>query len=180
MSNLRSFLAPALALVLIAPIFAISPVEAQERRQLPDFTVHGSPAQAEDEAAVRAVADAFRDAWGREATDELMALHSPDTEWINAYARMFQSRDALGEFLEHRLFPDFPDGVSAGEAAAMRLVSLRFVGRDAAVIHIVTDGDRGASRNAGEDQRRTHMHLVLERRDAGWLIVHTAIMDARN
>jgi hypothetical protein len=44
---------------------------------------------------------------------------------------------------------------------------------------LYTDGQRGASRNAGEDRRRTHVHLVLERQDAGWKIVHTAIMDAR-
>ena len=40
-------------------------------------------------------------------------------------------------------------------------------------------GERGPSRNAGEEMRRTHLHLVLAELDAGWKIVHTAIMDAR-
>jgi hypothetical protein len=61
----------------------------------------------------------------------------------------------------------------------MKAVSVRYVSTDAAIAHLYTDGRRGASRNAGEDRRRTHVHLVLERQDADWKIVHTAIMDAR-
>jgi hypothetical protein len=46
-------------------------------------------------------------------------------------------------------------------------------------VHLYTDGQRGESRNEGEQLRRTHIHLVLERKVRDWKIVHTAIMDAR-
>ncbi|MAK63798.1 MAG: hypothetical protein CMF75_03490 [Maricaulis sp.] len=152
----------------------------QERRQLPDFTLHGEPTHAGDEAGLHAFVETFREHWAAQDTAALMEMHTPDTEWINAYARMFQGRDALGRFLEDRLFPSFSASVSAEEAANMRLVSLRFLGTDGAVIHLATDGQRGESRNAGEAQRRTHIHLVLQRAGTGWLIAHTAIFDARN
>ena len=62
----------------------------------------------------------------------------------------------------------------------MRTISLRYVGDDAAVVHMYTEGRRGESWNEGEDVRRTHVHLVLAKRNAAWKVVHTAIMDARN
>ena len=61
----------------------------------------------------------------------------------------------------------------------MRAISVRYVGDDAAVVHMYTDGERGVSRNAGKKMRRTHIHLVLEKQQCDWKIVHTAIMDAR-
>lgn len=61
----------------------------------------------------------------------------------------------------------------------MRPISVRYLGDDAAVVHMYTESPRGTSRNAGEDLRRTHFHLVLGKQDSAWKIVHTAIMDAR-
>lgn len=174
MLSLRSFW-PAL---LLAASLTAAPAVAQERREVPEFAVFGTP-DGQAAAALDETLDAFRTAWSAEDAAALAALHTADTEWINAYARMFRGREALEAFLRDRLFPDFPPGTSAEEAANMRTISLRFIGQDAAVAHLYTDGRRGASRNAGEDARRTHIHLVFAATPEGWRIAHTAIMDAR-
>lgn len=156
-----------------------TPAAAQERREIPAYRAYGAPVSPEHEAAIAALISAFKAAWGAEDTRALMALHAADVEWINAYARMFQDSASLGVFLEERLFPEFAPGVSHAEAANMRLVSTRYLGDDAAVAHLYTEGQRGASRNVGEIVRRTHLHLVLARQGEAWRIVHVAIMDAR-
>lgn len=109
----------------------------------------------------------------------MIALHSDDTEWINAYARLFQGAAPLADFLRNRLFPAFSPEVSQQEAANMKTISIRYLGSDAAVVHTYTEGNRGASRNANEDVRRTHIHLVLGKVGTDWRVAHTAIMDAR-
>ena len=152
---------------------------AQDRRGIPPFRVYGAPAHADDVAAIDSFIDAFRQSWGDQDTEALIALHADDTEWINAYARVFQDAAALGAFLEDRLFPAFDPAISAREAANMKIISIRHIGEDATVIHLYTDTNRGRSRIEGEEMRRTHIHLVLERRPGGWKVVHTAIMDAR-
>ncbi|OLF75464.1 hypothetical protein AWH62_06515 [Maricaulis sp. W15] len=169
---------PALtALLLITAMAGGAP--AQERRDIPALTVHGEPAQAGDAAGIADFIDDYRAAWGMQDTETLMALHTADTEWINAYARIFQGREPLGEFLETRLFPGFDASVSQGEADNMTVISTRHIGNDGAVVHLYTDSDRGAAANPGEPLRRVHFHLVLERAGAGWQIAHTVIMDAR-
>jgi len=164
---------------LLAAFLVAAPSLAQERREVPAFTTHGRPASHEDAAAIGTLIARYRQAWGRQDVTALMALHAEDTEWINAYARIFRGTEALGAFLRDRLFPGFDPAVSEREAASMTTISTRYLGDDAAVVHLYTDGDRGASRVAGEDLRRTHLHLVLGREDDGWKVVHTAIMDAR-
>ncbi len=146
---------------------------------MPAFRTYGAPASAADAAAIDALVATFKDAWGREDVDALMALHAEDVEWINAYARMFQGAAPLADFLEDRLFPAFAPGVSAEEAANMRLISIRYLGENAAVAHLYTEGARGASRNADEELRRTHLHFVLGKDGEAWRIEHAAIMDAR-
>ncbi|HRK65250.1 MAG TPA: SgcJ/EcaC family oxidoreductase [Terricaulis sp.] len=157
-----------------------TPALAQERREIPAYRTYGAPAAPEHAGEIGALVEAFKAAWGAEDTQALMALHAPDVEWINAYARMFQGAEALGAFLEHRLFPAFPAEASRGEAENMRLISTRYLGDDAAVAHLYTEGQRGPSRNEGETARRTHIHLVIARQDDVWRIVHVAIMDARS
>lgn len=151
---------------------------AQERREVPAFQRVGVATE-EDKAAVDALLADFRQAWAAQDAKAVAALHSPDTEWINAYARLLRGNEALGGFLQKRLFPAFPPGVAAAEIASMKPISIRFLGTGAAVVHVFTEGDRGPSRVEGEALRRTHMHFVLEKREGRWLIVHTAIMDAR-
>ncbi len=152
---------------------------AQERREIPEFRVYGEPVSVNDAAAIDEFIETFKSAWARQDTEALVSLHAEDTEWINAYARMFQSAAALGDFLEQRLFPAFNADVSRQESANMRIISIRYLGDDAAVVHLYTDGQRGPSRNADEAVRRTHLHFVLAKQGTAWRIEHTAIMDAR-
>lgn len=153
--------------------------QPNERREIPEFITFGAAAQPADAAALDTVLSNYVVAWRAQDTPALMALHAPDVEWVNAYARMFRSRQTLGEFLEHRLFPAMRRAVSEAEASSMKRVSIRYIGADAAVAHFYTDSQRGASRNEGEDLRRTHIHLVLAKQASTWQIVHCVIMDAR-
>lgn len=175
MSLSKSLILPALLASLCT-----SAAVSQERREVPDYRITATAEQTDRVAELDRFFAAYSDAWARQDTAALMALHSGDTEWINAYARMFQDRDTLGRFLEERLFPQFPAATSRMEVENMTAVSTRLVTDDVAVLHLYTDGDRGMSRNDGETLRRTHFHFVLHRTANGWRIVHTAIMDARN
>lgn len=168
---------PSVLAVCVAGLAAVA-VSAQERRETFPLRVYGAPSSVE-QATIDAFITRYKDAWGRQDAAALMALHTDDTEWINAYARMFQGAAPLAEFLRTRLFPEFDPEVSRQEATNMRTASIRFVGRDAAVVHLYTDGNRGPSRNAGEAVRRTHIHLVLGKHADDWKVEHTAIMDAR-
>ena len=122
----------------------------------------------------------YRKAWSQQDTPSLMKLHSEDTEWINAFARMFQNRTMLADFMAERMFPAFKPETSIAEMDGLKLISLRRIGDNAAIIHMYTDSDRGVSRVQGQSKRRVHIHLVLSKTDQSWKIVHTAIMDARS
>lgn len=173
-----SYLPRRLVWCTLALVLTALPAAGQERREVPEFRTYGEPESPEIAAAVDDLLADFKDAWSRQDTEALIALHADDVEWINAYARMFQGAEALAQFLEHRLFPNFPPEVSRQEVANMKAVSIRYL-PEAAVVHMYTDGERGPSRNEGELMRRTHIHLVLAEQNDGWRIVHTAIMDAR-
>jgi uncharacterized protein (TIGR02246 family) len=164
---------------LLAAALLSLPGAAQERREVPASRSYGEPASSADRMAIEALIEQYKDAWSRQDSQAWITLHAADTEWINAYARMFQGSTALAGFIEHRLFPAFDSSVSRQEVANMRTISVRYMGDDAAVVHMYTDGSRGPSRNAGESTRRTHLHLVLSKSHSVWEIVHTAIMDAR-
>ena len=164
---------------LIAALMATAPVSAQERREVPEFRTYGQPASPEEGRIIDGLIQQYKDAWAAQDVEYYMALHAKDTEWINAYARMFQSDSALAEFIEYRLFPAFDSAKSKEEVANMRIISIRYIPGHAAIVHIYTDGSRGPSRNSEEPLRRTHLHVVLEKQSDDWKIVHTAIMDAR-
>lgn len=167
-----------LPILAFAAFAAAAPAQAQERYEIPVFRIYGDPTPTHAETLEEFLRDYWR-AWGSQDADGLADLHASDTEWINAYARMFQDSARLRAFLEHRLFPAFDPAVSAQEAQNARLISIRYLGDDVAIAHYYTDGARGPSRQGDETLRRTHMHLVMERRREGWRIVHTAIFDAR-
>ncbi len=168
----------AMMVALLVPCF-VSGAVAQERWEIPDYRVYGAPASEADGAAIDTLLSNFQTAWGTEDAQTVADLHSTNVEWINAYARMFQSRDTLAVFLEERLFPAFRKTASESESGNMRPISRRYLGDDAAVIHLYTDGSRGPSVVEGENLRRTHLHFVLEKTDDTWSIAHVAIMDAR-
>lgn len=153
-------------------------VTAQERRDVPAYQVHGhASSQQLDE--IDDFLNHYKTAWSQQDTASLMQLHLQNSEWINAYARIFQDKDHLAQFLDERLFPNFKAQVSIQEMGNLKRISTRLLGDDVAVLHMYTDADRGASRNAGEAHRRTHIHLVLQHSKQGWQVAHTAIMDAR-
>lgn len=161
-----------------AAVMLATVVHAQERRAVPEFHTYGKPADAGDASAIQILIQQYWTSWKQQDSEGLGRLHAEDVEWINAYARLIRGAAPLAEFLKTRLFPGFDPEVSAAEAANMRLISLRYIGETGAVVHMYTEGQRGPSRNDSETLRRTHIHLVLEKR-ANWLIVHTAVMDAR-
>ena len=165
-------------LVLFMLAWVSASTFAAERRQLMEFIEVGSP-RAEARAAVNKLIEAFTHSWASQDVEAHMAMFSEDAEWINAYARMFRGKDELSVFLEQRLFPNWPINVSQQEMANAIMISVRYLGDDAAVIHMATDGQRGPSTISDELLRRTHLHLVAEERDGDWFIVHIAIMDAR-
>lgn len=170
---------PRSAVALLPICLLVIPVTAQERRETPPFRTYGEPSSSTDRTGIDTLIARYKDAWARQDTGALVALHTEDTEWINAFARLVQGAAPLAEFLQNRLFPAFSPEVSKQEVANMRTISIRYLGRDAAVVHMYTEGNRGASRNANEDVRRTHIHLVLGKQGTDWKVSHTAIMDAR-
>src|SRR5688572_17260046 len=140
-----------LSLAALACAAAITaPACAQERREIPAFRAYNAPASPEAGAEVEALMDAYFTAWAREDGAALAALFAEDAEWINAYARIFQSAATLGVFMTERMFPGFDPSVTAAEIAAMRQVSVRRLGDDVAVLHYVTDSPRGPSRADAE------------------------------
>jgi uncharacterized protein (TIGR02246 family) len=168
-----------LVFVAVAATVITEPLVAQERREVPPPATFGTAPSVEDAAAIDTLIARYHAAWSRQDAAGLIALHASDVEWINAYARMFRGDSALADFLENRLFPAFDSAVSRQEASNMKPISRRYLGDDAAIVHMYTDGTRGESRNPEEDMRRTHLHLVLGKKNGTWKVVHTAIMDAR-
>ena len=160
-------------------LYLANPSIAQERREVPPFRTYGSAIDQAQSDSIDLFLKTFRIAWADQDTEALSSLHAPDTEWINAYARIFQGRTPLMEFLRETLFPGFDKEISQAESRAMDPISIRYLGGDVAVVHLYTDSGRGASRDQNEQHRRTHIHLVLSQTGAGWHIVHTGIMDAR-
>lgn len=165
-------------LVLFVVACVSTSVLAAERRQLMEFVEVGNPS-AETRVGVNELIEEFTHSWASQDVEAHMALFSEDAEWINAYARMFRGKDELSVFLEQQLFPNWPINVSQQEMANARMISVRYLGDDVVVIHMATDGERGPSTIGGERLRRTHLHLIAEIRNEDWLIVHVAIMDAR-
>lgn len=168
-------LAACLLAISVCGGFAAS-ASAQERREIPEYRVYGDPSHA---PAIEALINGYRDAWGREDAAAYLELHAADTEWMNAFARIFQGTEALGDFLENRLFPQFDDAIARQDAENMRTISVRYMGDSGAVVHLYTESQRGDARDDRAGDRRVHIHLVLEMQQSAWKIVHTAIMDAR-
>jgi len=153
---------------------------AAERREVEPFKVFGAPADSTQQQSVENLLDAFKETWATQNVSAHLALFAADAEWINAYARMFRGTEELEVFLRDQLFPAFDSRVSQEEIRNANLLSLRYLGDDAAVVHLYTDGSRGESTIPGRALRRTHIHLVFSKVDSQWKIAHTAIMDARN
>ena len=169
-----------LTALFLLTLFANGSVIAAERREVAPFTVFGTPENSAQQEAVENLLDAFKETWATQNVEAHLALFATDAEWINAYARMFRGTSELEIFLRDQLFPAFDSRVSQEEIRNANLISIRYLGDDAAVLHLYTDGSRGESTIPGRDLRRTHIHLVFAKLGQQWKIAHTAIMDARN
>ncbi|GJM14179.1 MAG: hypothetical protein DHS20C12_25820 [Pseudohongiella sp.] len=170
----RLLIAIVLPLVLAAGL-----AQAAERRDVAPFMVFGAAASSAQQQNVENLLDAFKETWAAQNVEAHLALFAADAEWINAYARMFRGTEELEVFLRDQLFPAFDSRVSQEEIRNANLVSIRYLGDDAAVLHLYTDGSRGESAIEGRQLRRTHIHLVFAKINERWKIAHTAIMDAR-
>lgn len=166
--------------LLVVTLFAVTFTHAAERREVPPFTVFGSPVDSTQQAVIENLLDSFKASWASQDVPAHLALFAEDAEWTNAYARMYRGSGELEVFLRDQLFPAFDSTVSQEEIRNANLLSIRYLGDDAAVIHLYTDGPRGESAIPGRELRRTHIHLVFASIQEQWKIVHTAIMDARN
>ena len=163
-------------IALCAPIS----LAAQERWAIPEYRVVGAAASEADARALEALLEAYRSAWSAQDAEALAALHTSDTEWTNAFARIIQNREALETFLGERMFPGFSREVSEGEARSLTPISLRFLGDDTAIWHIYAESRRNGGRDDPSAARRVHFHFVVAKgSDDTWRIAHTAIFDAR-
>lgn len=173
-----------LASTLVVTLFLVaqfggSPATAAERREVAPYQQFGEPENESQRAAVENLLEAFKRTWAAQDVAAHIELFADDAEWINAYARMFRGTAELEVFLRERLFPAFDSRVSQQEIRNANLLSIRYMGDDAAVLHLYTDGARGESAVPGQALRRTHIHLVFVKTGENWKIAHTAIMDAR-
>jgi len=166
--------------VLLFTLLCSNCAIAAERREVSAFQQFGEPANEMHAEEVENLLESFKQSWAAQDVTAHIALFTEDTEWINAYARMFRSTAELEVFLREQLFPAFDSRVSQQEIRNAKLVSIRYIGNDAAVIHLYTDGARGESAISSQALRRTHIHLVFAKTNEQWKIAHTAIMDARS
>lgn len=144
---------------------------AQERGEIPPLEHFGG----EVDATLSDFIVQYERAWRSLDAEYFANLHSEDTEWTNAFARIFRTRNNLAAFLKNRLFPQFKTLLKSQSSITLQTISTRSVSESAAVAHLYTDLDFANS----ETPRRVHFHLVLERQNDQWKIVHTAIMDPR-
>jgi ketosteroid isomerase-like protein len=149
-----------------------------ERHEIPEFRTYGEPESAKDAMAIKELIRDYKDAWGKQDVDALIKLYAYNSEWINAYGRIIQGAAPLADFLENRLFPNWPSKVSKQEAANMQIISIRYLPRTA-IVQVYAKGKRGASRNKDGLMRHTYITLVLAKQSDGWKVVDTVIMDAR-
>ena len=164
---------------LVLAVIGNSTFFAAQRREVESFIEFDRTADTSQVEEVRSLIDAFKESWAMQDVEGHIELFAENAEWINAYARMFRGTDEFAEFLRDSLFPNFDSRVSQEEVLNAKLISIRYLGDNAAVVHMYTDGSRGDSAIPGELLRRTHIHLVFAQLKGQWKIVHTAIMDAR-
>ncbi len=162
-------------LLLISAL--LSTAHAQQRGEIPDYKVFGEAQNQHEAKQIARLVSDYQSSWKELNAKKLIALHTSDTELTNAFARMFQDSKTLETFLENRLFPQFENMFSETQTLTIKPISLRYLGNDAAVIHLYTEFQTDPSKP--EIIRRTHFHLVAQQIGSTWKIAHTSIMDPR-
>ena len=122
-----------------------------------------SDRRAEDEAAIQAVlADSYR-AWEAGDAAGMVAGYTADATAVMA-GSLRASRDEIRESMALAFA-----GPLKGSATADKQLSLRFAGRDAAIV-ISESGILFAGETEVPDARKVNATWVLEKRDGRWLI----------
>jgi uncharacterized protein (TIGR02246 family) len=122
-----------------------------------------SDSHAEDEAAIQAVlSDSYR-AWEAGDADGMVANYSADATAIMT-GSLRGSRDVIRESMALAFA-----GPLKGSSTCNRQLSLRFVGRDAAIA-VSESGILFADETDVPDTRKVNATWVFEKRDGRWLI----------
>jgi uncharacterized protein (TIGR02246 family) len=119
--------------------------------------------RAADEAAIQAVlVDSYK-AWEAGDADGMVADYTADATAIMT-GSLRDSRDAVRESMALAF-----DGPLKGSSTYNKRLSLRFVGRDAAIV-VVESGILFGGETEVPDARKVNATWVFEKRDGQWLI----------
>ena len=122
-----------------------------------------SDIRAEDEAAIRAVLAESYKAWEAGDADGMVADYTADATAIMT-GSLRESRDAVRESMASAFA-----GPLKGSSTANKQLSLRFVGRDAAIV-VSESGILFAGQSEVPDTGKVNATWVFEKRDGQWLI----------
>lgn len=117
----------------------------------------------EDQTAIRAVLDASYQAWAAGDADGMVADYTVDATAIMP-GSLRDGRDQVRDAMA-RSFA----GPLSGTTTENRQLSLRFVGRDAAIV-VSESGIRFGGATSVPDEGRVYATWVLEKFDDGWRI----------
>jgi uncharacterized protein (TIGR02246 family) len=119
--------------------------------------------RAEDEAAIQDVLALSYRAWGAGDADGMVANYTADATAIMT-GSLRDSRDTIRENMALAF-----EGPLKGSSIDNRQLSLRFVGRDAAIV-VSESGIRFADAAEVPDAGKVNATWVFEKRDGQWLI----------
>ncbi|WP_034086768.1 SgcJ/EcaC family oxidoreductase [Streptacidiphilus albus] len=122
-----------------------------------------SESRAEDVAAIRALLAASYRAWDAGDAYGMVADYTADATAIMT-GSLRDSRDVIRQNMALGF-----DGPLKGSSTCNKQLSLRFLGRDGAIV-VSESGILFAGETEVPDQRRVNATWVLEKRDGQWLI----------
>ena len=122
-----------------------------------------SESRAADEAAIQAVLMQSYKAWEAGDADGMVADYAPDATAIMT-GSLRDSRDVIRQSMALAF-----EGPLKGSSTYNRQLSLRFVGRDAAIV-VSESGILFAGETEVPDTGKVNATWVLEKRDGQWLI----------
>ena len=123
-----------------------------------------SNSRAEDEAAIQAVlVDSYR-AWEAGDADGMVANYTPDATAIMT-GSLRDSRDVIRQNMAMGFA-----GPLKGSSTYNKQLSIRFVGRDGAIVISESAILFAGETEVPDDQRKVNATWVFEKRDGQWLI----------
>ena len=123
-----------------------------------------SDSRANDEVAIHAVLDASYQAWKSGDAERMVAQYTPDATAIMT-GSLRGGRDEIRRSMALAF-----EGPLKGTSTHNEQISLRFLGRDAAVV-VSQSGILFAGETEVPDARKVNATWVFEKRDGQWLIV---------